>query len=201
MAQNESYQEHERKKYFAHILEEKLIFIITIPLLAILTTTFIFHFYRVDGSSMEQTFQDDDLLLVEKVGKTTSSIFRKNYTPNRYDVVVFKEPRYDEQSELVKRVIGLPGDRVVIRNKNVTVYNEQNPNGIEIDRYIPSEADVVEISSSEKLEVNVKSGEVFVLGDNRPGSDDSRYFGPIKTENIIGKVIVRLLPFDDLLIL
>lgn len=201
MADTESYQEHKRKKYFAHILEEKLIFITTIPLLAILITTFIFHLYRVDGSSMEQTFQDNDLLLVEKIGKTTPSILRKNYTPKRYDVVVFKEPSYDEQSELVKRVIGLPGDRVVIRNKNVTVYNEQNPKGIEIDKNIPSEADVVEIHDSESLDVNIKSGEVFVLGDNRPGSDDSRYFGPIETENIIGKVIVRLLPFDNFLIL
>lgn len=201
MTDTESFEEHNRKKYFAHILEEKLLFIVLAPILAFLITVFVFHFYRVDGTSMEHTFQNNDLLLVEKVGKTTSTILRKNYTPNRYDVIVFKQPNYDPDIELVKRVIGLPGDRVVIKNKEVTVYNEQNPQGIKIDENLPGESKLVGINSSEKQDIIIKEGHVFVLGDNRPDSDDSRYFGPVETKNIVGKVIVRILPFKNFLIL
>ena len=202
MSETESYQEHKRNKYFTRILEEKLALIILAPIVAVIITTFIFHFYRVDGHSMEKTFQDNDLLLVEKVGKTTSTILRKNYLPQRYDIIVFTQPNYDPNIELVKRVIGLPGDRVVVKNKEIKVYNRENPEGINIDENLPGEASEIEfVSRFEKSDVNIKDGEVFVLGDNRPGSDDSRFFGPVETNNIVGKVIVRIMPFDNFLIL
>lgn len=202
MAGTESHEEHERKKYFAHILEEKLLLIILAPLLAILITAFVFHFYRVDGSSMEMTFKDQDVLLVEKLGKTSSTILRKNYTPNRYDVIVFKQPNYDPDRELIKRVIGLPGDRVVIKNEQVVVYNEQNPKGININENLPPEAEAIGSADKfDKKDLKIKEEEVFVMGDNRLESDDSRYFGPVQTENIIGKVVIRIFPFNNLLIL
>lgn len=201
MTDTESFEERSRKKYFAHILEEKLLIIVLVPLVAFLITVFIFHFYRVDGTSMEHTFQDNDLLLVEKVGKTTSTVLRKNYVPNRYDVIVFKQPNYDPDIELVKRVIGLPGDRVVIKDKQAIVYNDQNPEGIKISENLPGESKIIEIENQKNLETTVNEGEVFVLGDNRPGSDDSRYFGPVHTKYIVGKVIVRIMPFNNLLIL
>lgn len=201
MPKTESYEEQKRKKYFTRILEEKLVFIIAVPLLAILLTAFVFHLYRVDGSSMEHTFQDNDLLLVEKLGKTSSTLFRQDYVPKRYDVVVFNQPSYDSDIELLKRVVGLPGDRVVIKDKKIIVYNQQNPEGVDVNSSLPVESRLIPTQNSESFDIKVGEGEVFVLGDNRPESDDSRYFGTIETKNIVGKAVVRLLPFNNLLIL
>lgn len=203
MTDTESYQQHKIKKYFLRILEEKLAFIIAIPLIAILITVFIFHFYRVDGISMENTFQDHNLLIVEKLGKTEASILRKDYLPKRYDVIVFKEPSYSTSEELVKRVIGLPGDTVEIKNKKIIVYNAKNPGGFEADKFLPyySRSVAEDYQAENGLKFEIKKGEVFVMGDNRPNSDDSRLYGPIQTKNIVGKVIVRLLPLNKALIL
>jgi signal peptidase I len=204
MANSESYQEHKEKRYFLKILEGKLLFIVGIPLIALLITAFVFHFYRVDGSSMERTFQHNDLLIVEKLGRTSASIFNRNYAPKRNDIVVFKEPSYSDDRELVKRVVGIPGDRVVINNGKVTVHVPKTQTGFRIDEDIlpPPESKIIgETNTVGKADVKVKKGELFVLGDNRPNSDDSRVFGPVQTKNIVGKVIVRILPFKSLLIL
>lgn len=201
MSNRDSYQENKIKSYFLRTLEEKFVFIVGVPLLAVLITAFIFHFYRVDGMSMERTFQNNDLLIVEKIGKTVSSISRNNYVPKRYETIVFKQPLFGDGEELVKRVIGLPGDRVVIRDDEIIVYNKADPEGIKVNEHLPPEAEIINGRSYADSNTKVKAGEVFVLGDNRPNSEDSRFFGPIKSDNIIGKVIVRILPFNNLLIL
>ncbi|HET7673030.1 MAG TPA: signal peptidase I [Candidatus Saccharimonadales bacterium] len=203
MAETESYQQNKLKKYFLRILEEKLAFIVLLPLLAILITAFVFHFYRVDGISMEKTFNDDDFLVVEKLGKTTASIFRKDYVPKRYDVIVFQEPDYSPDEEIVKRVVGLPGDTIAFKQDKVIVYNKQNPQGMEVGKNLPWYAKPVseEYTYDQDTKIKVTEGHVFVLGDNRPHSDDSRVFGPVDTKNITGRVIIRLLPLNKALIL
>lgn len=199
--QDESYQEKKEKKYYLKLLEEKLVFIIAIPLIAVLITAMVFHFYRVDGTSMQNTFQDRDLLLVEKLGKSGSLIFRNEYIPKRYDVIVFKEPDFSDE-ELVKRVVGVPGDEVRIKNNQAVVYNSRNPGGIKVDDNMPAGTKLIkETEKMNDLDVKVAKDEIFVLGDNRPGSADSRFYGQVKTKNITGRVIVRLLPFKDLWIL
>ncbi len=202
MKEQESYEEARIKKIYLKILEGKLLFIIGIPLLAILITVFVFHFYRVDGSSMEHTFQDRNLLMVEKTGKSFSKLFHKTYVPKRYEIIVFKQPSYDPSLEIVKRVIGLPGERVVVKDDKVTVYNNQHPEGFMPDDNLPPQTQVVkDVYDHDNVDVRLKPGEVFVMGDNRPGSDDSRYFGPVKTDNIIGKVTLRILPLNEFWIL
>lgn len=176
------------------------IFILALaPLIAWLMITFIFQSYEVDGPSMETTLYDKDRLIVLKTSKTLSEATNKEYIPARYDVVVFVKNDFAElgssqDKQLIKRVIALPGERVVVNDGRVTVYNKDNQNGFDPDdgqNYSKS------ISfTSGNVDVIVNKGEVFVLGDNRDNSLDSRNFGSINHEDLIGKLVFRLFPIN-----
>lgn len=175
--------------------------LIAAPLLALFLTAFVFQSYEVEGQSMENTLQHKDRLIVLKVPRTISRITGKSYIPKRGEIVIFVkhglgqyngEAKGDKQ--LIKRVIGLPGERVVIKDGSIRVYNKDNPAGFNpdidggygnIDRVTPIDTDVT-----------VPEGHVFVCGDNRTNSTDSRYFGPIPTSDIIGNLVFRLLPIS-----
>ncbi|MEX2144200.1 MAG: signal peptidase I [Anaerolineales bacterium] len=133
---------------------------------------------RVDGSSMEPTFHNNDYVIVNRLAYQWGEI-------QRGDVVVFPYP-LQEDEDYIKRVIGLPGDRVAIYAGDVYV------NGQHIEEpYI--------VSPSEDLaEIVVPPGYVYVLGDNRNASSDSRSWGPLEIEKIIGKAIFRYYPFDTI---
>lgn len=170
------------------------------PLIALLLTFFVFQSYVVDGPSMENTLHDQDRLIVWKASKTLSRITSQDFVPKRYSIIVFDEkisrgPQSDSsEKQLVKRVIGLPGDRIVIKNGPIMIYNQENPDGFYPDKQIAG----LDALASNKGEVDytVKPGEVYVLGDNRDNSLDSRAFGPVKSEEIIGTLAVRIYPFD-----
>ncbi len=174
--------------------------LITAPLLAILITAFIFRTYQVDGPSMETTLQDNDRLIINKIPKTISRVTNKDYIPDRYDIIVlthtgqFNGSSQSSEKQLIKRVIGLPGDRVVVKNGLVTVFNQENPNGFLVDKFGP-EAAVVD-STIGDVDETVKDGEVFVMGDNRGNSLDSRNLGSVRSEDIIGVLTFRIYPFD-----
>lgn len=175
--------------------------LILAPLIAIFLTFFVFQSYVVDGPSMENTLHDQDRLIVWKAPKTLARITNDPFIPDRYSVIVFEEQGATGTSEtnekqLVKRVIGLPGDRVVINDGSLIIYNEGNRDGFYPDRDIPSSARIGS-TDGRKIDYTVKPGEVYVLGDNRSNSLDSRTFGPIKSENIIGTLAVRIYPFDN----
>lgn len=176
------------------------IFILALaPLIAWLMITFIFQSYEVDGPSMEETLHDKDRLIVLKTGKTLSRITDSAYIPNRYDVVVFiqhglAELGSSQDKQLIKRVIGLPGDRVVINDGRVTIYNKEHPNGFDPDN---GQAYAKTIShTSGNVDLTVAEGEVFVLGDNRENSLDSRNFGAVNSEELVGKLVFRLFPIN-----
>jgi signal peptidase I len=173
--------------------------IILAPLIALFLTAFIFQSYEVDGPSMEPTLDDNDRLIVNKTNRTWSMIFSSNYVPERYDIVVFNQnssaPDGSEQKQLIKRVVGLPGDRVVIKDGKVTVYNQQNPEGFPVDEQGPH-GNIVEYTDGH-IEQTVEEGEIFVLGDNRKNSLDSRAFGAISSEDVVGTLSVRIYPFDS----
>lgn len=157
---------------------------------------FFFQSYKVFGSSMVPTLHDGDRLIISKVGKTTSRIKRRDYRPQRGDVIVFIDPQRSDL-QLIKRVIGLPGERVVVLDGKLTVYNTENPNG-----FNPDNADYGKDlpRSSGENDVKVPENHIFVSGDNRAGSNslDSRNeLGTVPEENIIGTLKVRLWPFDD----
>jgi signal peptidase I len=174
--------------------------IILAPIVAFLLTVFIFQSYQVDGPSMETTLQDRDRLIVSKMGKTWSEVTRSDYVPKRYEIVIFHHTGEYEggsfvtEKQLIKRIIGLPGDRVVVQNGEVKVYNDKHPEGFLVDQEGP-EKDTVG-STSGNINQLVEEGEVYVMGDNRANSLDSRAFGPIKSDDLIGKLSFRIYPFD-----
>lgn len=178
-----------------------LAILLTAPLIAIFLTMFVFQSYQVDGESMQTTLYHNDRLLVWKVPKTWSKITGHEYIPHRGDIVVFVEPTLiqhgeDPDKQLIKRVVGLPGERVEVHNNVLTVYNDEHPQGFQPDEELP----YGKVIGDTPLDGEwvVRENQVFVVGDNRNNSLDSRSFGPINVNNIVGKLAVRILPLDDM---
>jgi len=178
--------------------------IITVLLAALILAwgliSFVFQSYQVDGPSMQTTLHNSDHLVVWKVPRTWARITGHAYVPKRGDIIVFNEPGladYGQGSnkQLIKRVIGLPGERVVVRNGNITIYNKANPNGFDPDKTLPY-GKVIPTTSG-NIDITLGANQIFVCGDNRPDSLDSRVFGPVDVNNIVGKLVVRVLPLND----
>lgn len=190
----------EKKNSSRKELFSTLAILILAPVIAILLTIFVFQSYQVDGPSMEQTLQNNDRLIVVKTGKTWAELTHEDYIPKRYSIIVFNyngASDYEVQNkQLIKRVIGLPGDRVVIKDGITTIYNAKNPNGFYPDKVGP-EASVINVTKGD-IDYTVKPGEVFVMGDNRGNSLDSRIFGPVNSQDIIGTLSVRIFPFSSI---
>ncbi len=169
-------------------------------LVALFIIAFVFRSYQVDGPSMENTLQNSDKLIIWKVPRTWSDITRHDYIPNRGDVVVFNESGLSEfgqqdSKQLIKRVIGLPGDRVVVKDGKITIYNEQHLKGFDPDKTLPYGKNIPVTSGS--VDVTLGPHQLFVCGDNRPDSLDSRAFGPISANQIVGKLVMRVFPIGQ----
>ncbi len=174
--------------------------IILAPIVALFLTLFVFQSYEVDGPSMEKTLFDNDRLIVNKVGRTMARVSGKHYVPSRYSIIVFTQQTssYEgtEEKQLIKRVIGLPGDRVVVKDGIVTVYNKDRPEGFNVDKEGP-EAGLNEYTDG-NIDIVIKPGQLYVLGDNRKNSLDSRAFGPIDSDAVIGTLSARIFPFNEI---
>lgn len=162
--------------------------------------SFVFQSYEVDGPSMQTTLHNNDHLVVWKVARTWARITGHQYVPNRGDIIVFNEPGLADygqsaDKQLIKRVIGLPGERVVVKNGVLTIYNKAHPNGFQPDKTLPY-GKVIPTTSG-NLDITLKSNQIFVCGDNRPDSLDSRVFGPVDLNNIVGKLVLRVLPLNN----
>lgn len=137
---------------------------------------------QVKGASMDPTFHTGEYIL-------TSKIAYKFGAPKRGDVVVFASLA-NPDIDFIKRIIGLPGDQILIKDSEVYVNGEQLS-----EPYISSKTTIFEGGfSQDGVEVTVPDNELFVMGDNRPRSSDSREFGFIPIQNIIGKVFYRYFP-------
>lgn len=170
------------------------------PLIAVLLTAFVFQSYQVDGPSMETTLQNNDRLVVWKLPRTWARITGHDYLPKRGDIIIFNEPNLAEfgqgtNKQLIKRVIALPGERVTVKDKVVTVYNKQHPNGFRPDATLPYGKVIPDTDGD--IDMTVPAGNIFVCGDNRPDSLDSRAFGPVPLDNVVGKLVMRILPFTS----
>lgn len=169
------------------------------PLIAFAITAFALQSYQVDGESMETTLQNNDRLIVDKIPRSIARITGHSYIPHRGDIIIFNQANlpdssFGESKQLIKRVIGLPDEHVVVKNGKITIYNSAKPNG-----FNPDSSDGYRINAPSTVgdvDITLQSDEIFVCGDNRPNSEDSRYFGPIKTNNIVGKLVLRLLPIN-----
>ncbi len=170
------------------------------PIIAVLLTAFVFQSYQVDGPSMQNTLHNNDRLIVWKLPRTLARITDHAYVPNRGDIVILTESGLSnygdvqDTKQLVKRVIGLPGDHIVIKNGAITVYNQTHPNGFNPDKTLPYGDNGAIPETDNNLDVTIGSDQVFVCGDNRGDSLDSRIFGPIKTSQVIGKLVFRIYP-------
>lgn len=165
------------------------------PLLIVfILHNFVFQAYHVDGSSMTPTLHTADYMIVSKVEGSLARLQAKDYIPRRHQVVVFSYPK-DPSLVFIKRVTALPGERVVVNNGVIKVYNTEHPEGFTPDdNSFDRSADYTEGN----LDEVVPEGSVFVVGDNRlpGGSFDSREWGMLPSSNIIGNAVVRLLPLD-----
>lgn len=145
---------------------------------------FIAQPFIVKGESMDPTFGDGEYLIVDEISYYTGE-------PARGDVVIFKYPK-DPSKYFIKRIIGLPGDTVVIEDGRVTIRTKDNALGF------PLSEPYVKNASDESTTVKLRNGEYFVMGDNRQNSLDSRAWGALPRENIIGRAILRLFPPDEI---
>ena len=134
---------------------------------------------------MEPNFFDHEYLIIDELSY-------RFHPAQRGDIVVFRYPN-DPKQYFIKRVIGLPGETVEIANGHIKVFNSEHPNGFALDEdaYLdPS------VETATTRTVTLKSDEYYLLGDNRPESLDSRYFGPVNKSFIVGKVWLRGWPLD-----
>lgn len=177
------------------------IFIVCVIIGTVLINTFIFRSYHVVGPSMESTLFTGDRLIVDRLPVTWAQLLNKPYIPERGTIIVFKNPHYSrgiEDEFIVKRVIGLPGERVVLKNGIFTVYNDEHPDGFDPDELNRGEPGTPTSGEVDKI---VPEGELFVAGDHRAGnfSYDSRNgLGTIPLYDIMGPVSFRIFPFNKI---
>lgn len=173
-------EQQKKKSIFRDFVEAFVIaLVIALPIKYFIASPFI-----VRQTSMYPTFKDGDYLIVDKLSYKFSS-------PQRGDVVVFKPP-FSEDTYFIKRVIGLPGETVIVRDNQVVIKNKLNPEGFTLSEpYISSERDESSITT-------LDSKSYFVMGDNRQVSSDSRNWGPLSMDHISGRALVRLFPIKDI---
>lgn len=152
--------------------------------IAFILRYFIVQPYIVDGQSMTPNYQNNEYLLAEKVSYMLGQ-------PKRGDVVVFRYPK-NPSLNYIKRVIGLPGETINIKNSIVTITNSEHPNGMVIkEEYLPSSTKT-EVGNGQPLTKKLNDNEYFVMGDNRAGSSDSREWGVLPKANIAGRSWVSI---------
>lgn len=158
--------------------------IVFIGSLFIVIYLFILTPNQVKGASMEPSFQSGDYILTSRVTYKMRSI-------HRGDVVVFKAPK-NPDIEYIKRIIGLSGDKIMIENGNVFVNDK-----LLQENYISARTNLWEggfVKDGQSL--TIPDNDIFVMGDNRPRSSDSREFGPVPIDSVIGQVFFRYFPSD-----
>jgi signal peptidase I len=173
--------------------------LVTALVLALFIVAYVFRSYEVDGPSMENTLQNGDKLIIWKVPRTWASVTGHDYIPKRGDIIVFTESGLSQfgqenTKQLIKRIIGLPGDRVTISDGHYVIYNKAHPKGFNPDATLPYGKHIpVTLGNTD---VTLGKDQLFVSGDNRPDSLDSRAFGPIDAKQIVGQLVVRVFPID-----
>ena len=147
---------------------------------------FIVQPHEVKGSSMEPTFQNNEYIITDKI----SYRFGK---PNRGDVVIFKAP-VNPDVDYIKRIIGLPGETVMVQSGRIYIDGKMlnEPYLEDLTPIFPGGF------IKEGVVVSIPENHYFVMGDNRPHSSDSREFGPIEKKLIIGRAVFRYWPINDL---
>ncbi|MES2470738.1 MAG: signal peptidase I [Patescibacteria group bacterium] len=166
-------------------LKEIVRFIVVAAIVVAGVRAFIAQPFIVNGASMDPTFDSGQYLIVDQLTYHFDN-------PERGEVVIFKYPK-DPKTFFIKRVIGLPGDTVKIERGEVTIFNETNPDGIRLDEPYVAQYHM----SDDSFKVTLSPTEYFVMGDNRAQSSDSRSWGPLERDYIVGRPILRLFPPNE----
>lgn len=165
------------------VLEVLQIVIISAAIIVPIRYFLIQPFY-VKGASMEPNFYDHEYLIIDELSYRLRD-------PIRGEIVVFRYPR-DPSQFFIKRVIGLPGETIEVTGGQVVVFNDEFPNGKVLDEDVYLD----DALTQGKKKLSLAADEYMVFGDNRDESLDSRSFGPVKREEIVGRVWVRGLPLS-----
>ncbi len=200
------------------------LFILLIVLGTLFLNTYIYRSYNVVGGSMENTLHGDDRVVVNRAAVSWAHFLGEEYVPERGQIIVFVNEDEEKVAEyraagvknpltcsvpsnvndqyIIKRVIAFPGERVVVKDGVMTIYNDEHPEGFVYDNeWRVSETDGPKEYTSGEVDTVVPEGELFVSGDNREGSNswDSRSgLGTIPYCRIIGPVVMRLFPLDKI---
>lgn len=173
----------ERENFFTELLKFALIaVVIVVPVRLFIAQPFI-----VSGASMDPTFDNGQYLIVDELTYRFDE-------PQRFDVVIFKYPK-DPSQFFIKRVIGLPGETVHIDQNGVIIKKKDG------EEVALNEPYVVNRGNGGNFSLTLGNDEYFVMGDNRPESSDSRLWGVLPRENIVGRAFLRLLPIPSLSLL
>jgi len=182
-----------------------IFFLICVLIGTLVINAFIFRSFNVSGRSMQPTLQDGDRLIVNRLPVTASQLQNKDYMPERGQIIVFKNPQYDDiknaEQYVVKRVIGFPGERVTLVDGTYKIFNSENPTGFNPD---DESNDEPKSPTSGEADVVVPEKTLFVSGDNRVGQNslDSRNgesgLGVVPFYDLIGPVGVRIFPFNEI---
>lgn len=146
---------------------------------------YLFQPFIVTGQSMLPNFKDGQYLIIDEISYRFTE-------PQRGEVTVIRSPS-DNSQFFIKRIIGLPGETIEISDGSVIIKNSERPFGFVLDEEYLSQ----DLQTFGNISKTLKENEYFVLGDNRIASSDSRVFGPILGETIVGRVFIRAFPISD----
>lgn len=173
-------QKYSPSSFFWEIIKFAVIaFIVVVPIRVFIASPFI-----VSGSSMDPSFATGNYLVVDEISYRLEK-------PERGDVVVFKYPK-DPSKFFIKRVIGLPGETVEIKDGNVFIVNKSFPGGFTLSE------PYIKFPKADSMVITLGDTEYFVMGDNREASSDSRVWGPLDEQFITGRAFLRLFPLNGL---
>jgi len=171
------------KSLFLSVVDIAKIAVVAL-VLALTVRYFLVQPFFVEGASMEPNFETGEYLLIDEVSYHFKSV-------SRGEVVVFHYP-LDASKYYIKRIVGLPGETIEVKNGKVIIYNDANPDGAVLgEDYLPKD-----LATNGQTKKKIGADEYFVLGDNRPVSSDSRVWGFLPKNDIVGRVWIRVWPFN-----
>lgn len=166
-------------------MKETLKFILTIAIIVIPIRTFVVQPFIVKGVSMDPAFATGHYLFIDRLSYRFTD-------PKRGEVIVMKYPK-GPKTDFIKRIIGLPGETVTIRDGKVTITQKDGTSFELSDDFVDEKNRISDNSKTTLLD-----DEYFMMGDNRADSSDSRAWGPLPRDLVIGRVFLRLLPVSKI---
>jgi signal peptidase I len=175
-------EKKKKERTYKHYLKYIILDILIAAVVAVLLITYVASAYKIEGNSMQSVLRDQERVIISKWGINSGNI-------DRYDIVVLYKPD-DPKKSIIKRVIGLPEEIIEIRNGDVYINHNKLP-----EPYLKKRRDLMYRSINMKP-LLIGKDNYFVIGDNRPVSQDSRTFGPVPQKYIYGRILFRYWPFS-----